>query len=78
LPRIACHERRFSPAQVPRLHQSRPRRPRPPDDDKRARKASRGDPRKKQGHANGAPEVRRVTRDQIETARQLKDNHASS
>jgi hypothetical protein len=42
------------------------------DSYQRANKASRDYPRKKQGHAIGAPEVRRATKVQIETARQIK------
>jgi hypothetical protein len=46
------------------------------DDYKRASKASRDYPRKKQAHAIGAPEVRGATEVQIEIARQIKHDHA--
>jgi hypothetical protein len=45
------------------------------DDYKRASKASRDYPRKKQAHAIGAPEIRRATEVQIETAQQIKHDH---
>jgi hypothetical protein len=47
------------------------------DDYKRTCKASRDYPRKKQGHAIGAPEVRRATEVQMEIARQIKHDHAT-
>ena len=40
---------------------------------RRANKASRDYPRKKHGHAIGAPEIRGATRDQIDRARRMKD-----
>jgi hypothetical protein len=43
------------------------------DDYERADKSSRDYPRKKHGHATGAPEVRNATKDQINAARQLRD-----
>ncbi|HEY0557857.1 MAG TPA: IS4 family transposase [Thermoanaerobaculia bacterium] len=46
------------------------------DDYKRASKASRDYPRKKQAHAIGAPEVRGATEVQMEIARQIKHDHA--
>ena len=46
------------------------------DDYKRACKASRDYPRKKQGHAIGAPEVHCATEVQMEIARQIKHEHA--
>ncbi|MBV8317458.1 MAG: hypothetical protein JOZ53_21170 [Planctomycetaceae bacterium] len=42
---------------------------------KRPNKASRDYPRKKREHAIGAPEIRQATKVEIETARQIKDNH---
>jgi hypothetical protein len=46
------------------------------DDYKRACKASRDYPRKKQAHAIGAPEILPATELQIETAQQIKHDHA--
>jgi hypothetical protein len=43
----------------------------------RANKASRDYPRKKQGHATGAPKIGRATRDQINAARKIRDQLAS-
>jgi hypothetical protein len=40
---------------------------------KRANKSSRDYPRKKQGHAIGAPQIRNATKDQIKAARELRD-----
>ncbi len=40
---------------------------------KRANKSSRDYPRKKHGHAIGAPEIRDATEDQIEIAREIRD-----
>lgn len=40
---------------------------------KRANKSSRDYPRKKQGHAIGAPQIRDATKDQIEIAREIRD-----
>jgi hypothetical protein len=39
----------------------------------RADKSSRDYPRKKHGHAIGAPQIRTATKDQIKTARQIRD-----
>ena len=47
------------------------------DDYERTSKASRDYPRKKQGQAIGAPEVRRATKVQIETAQQIKHDYES-
>jgi hypothetical protein len=47
------------------------------DDYQRTSKASRDYPRKKQGHAIGAPEILSATRDQIETAQQIKHDNES-
>jgi hypothetical protein len=44
---------------------------------RRANKASRGYPRKKHGHAIGAPEIHHATRDQINAARRIRDQLAS-
>jgi hypothetical protein len=44
---------------------------------RRANKASRDYPRKKHGHAIGAPEIRRATKDQINAAREIRDQLAS-
>src|SRR5947209_7948242 len=46
------------------------------DEYQRANKSSREYPRKKQGHAIGAPEVRCATEDQIEAARTIRDQLA--
>ena len=46
------------------------------DDYRRTNKSSRDYPRKKQGHAIGAPEIRRATRDQIDAARAIRDQLA--
>jgi hypothetical protein len=43
------------------------------DSYKRADKSSRDYPRKKHGHAIGAPQIRNATKDQIKTARQIRD-----
>ena len=43
----------------------------------RANKASRDYPRKKQGHATGAPQIGRATKDQINAARKIRDQLAS-
>jgi Transposase DDE domain len=43
---------------------------------KRADKSSRDYPRKKHGHAIGAPQIRNATKDQIKTARQIRDQRA--
>ena len=43
----------------------------------RANKASRDYPRKKQGHATGAPEIRRATKDQIKAARKVRNQLTS-
>jgi Transposase DDE domain len=43
---------------------------------RRANKSSRDYPRKKQGHAIGAPEIRRATKDQINAARKIIDQLA--
>lgn len=43
----------------------------------RANKASRDYPRKKRGHAIGAPEIRPATKLEIELAQQIKDEHAT-
>jgi hypothetical protein len=43
---------------------------------RRANKSSRDYPRKKHGHAIGAPEIRCATRDQINAARQIRDQLA--
>jgi Transposase DDE domain len=40
---------------------------------RRANKSSRDYPRKKQGHAIGAPEIRHATRDQINAAQKIRD-----
>jgi Transposase DDE domain len=40
---------------------------------KRADKSSRDYPRKKQGHAIGAPQIRNATKDQIKIAREIRD-----
>ena len=42
----------------------------------RANKSSRDHPRKKHGHAIGAPEVVRATKDQINVARKIRDQLA--
>jgi hypothetical protein len=42
----------------------------------RANKSSRDYPRKKQGHAIGAPQIRNATKDQIKTAREIRDQPA--
>jgi Transposase DDE domain len=47
------------------------------DDYRRANKASRDYPRKKRGHAIGAPEIRPATQLEIELARKIKDEHAA-
>jgi hypothetical protein len=39
----------------------------------RANKSSRDYPRKKHGHAIGAPQIRNATKDQIKTAREIRD-----
>jgi hypothetical protein len=44
---------------------------------RRANKASRDYPRKKHGHAIGAPEIRRATKDQINAARKISDQQTS-
>lgn len=44
---------------------------------RRANKASRDYPRKKHGHAIGAPEIRQATKDQINAARKTRDQLAS-
>jgi hypothetical protein len=44
---------------------------------RRANKASRDYPRKKHGHAIGAPEIRRATKDQINAARKIRDQQTS-
>ena len=41
---------------------------------KRANKSSRDYPRKKHGHAIGAPEIRDATEDQIKIAREIRDH----
>jgi len=43
---------------------------------KRANKASRDYPRKKHGHAIGAPEILNATKDQINAARKIRDQPA--
>ena len=43
---------------------------------KRANKSSRDYPRKKHGHAIGAPQIRNATKDQIKAAKQLRDQAA--
>jgi hypothetical protein len=43
---------------------------------RRANKSSRDYPRKKHGHAIGAPEIRCATKDQINAARQIRDQRA--
>jgi hypothetical protein len=40
---------------------------------KRTKKSSRDYPRKKHGHAIGAPQIRNATKDQIKTAREIRD-----
>lgn len=44
---------------------------------RRANKASRDDPRKKPGHAIGAPKIRRATRDQTRAAGRIRDQLTS-
>ena len=43
------------------------------DSYERANKSSRDYPRKKHGHAIGAPQIRKATKDQIKTAREIRD-----
>ncbi|MDB5348754.1 MAG: hypothetical protein JWN86_1, partial [Planctomycetota bacterium] len=47
------------------------------DEYKRANKASRDYPRKKQGRAIGAPRIDQATKAQINMARRIRDQHAS-